>query len=229
MNNLPVIIGNIASSLDGKIAPFDRSRMTISVEEDFRLRDIIRTMTDGVLVGGTTLNKDNPTLTIKNPDLVNKRIEMGKTPQPAGIALCGKNLPDKNNRFFSAVNSRRIIICGSSSKPEFPECEIIQTGEERPDITEAMKILYDKGIQSLMVEGGGTIMFEFLRLKLMKEFFVSIHPVIVGGSSSPTTFDGDGFSICDVQRLNIVSTKVMSDGGTIYHCTVGDYEPVINF
>ena len=226
---IPVIIGNIATSLDGKIAPFDRSRTKISVDEDFLLRDLIRSESDGILIGGRTLLYDQPSLTIKNSDLISKRVNEGKEPQPAGICLCGNQLPLSDNHFFEVKGNRKIIICPDEAAVNYPGCEIIHSGKGRPDIRTAMEKLYDCGIKKLMVEGGGTIMFEFLRLKLMREFYISIHPIIIGGSGAPTCFDGDGFNAEEIVGLNVIKTRILSDGGIIYHCTTDNYKPQFNY
>lgn len=229
MTNIPIIVGNIAASLDGKIAPFDRSRLNISCKEDFDLRDEIRTAVDGVLVGGVTLINDGPLLTLKNNELIERRIKAGRSSQPAGIALCGKRMPDVGNPFFSARDSRRIIICGREAVADYTGHEIIRCGNERPDICEAMEMLYQRGIRSLMVEGGGTVMFEFLKLGLMQEFYLSIHPIIIGGATAPTIFDGKGFAANEIGRVSIEDCWPLSDGGCTYHCTINGYQCRTNY
>jgi len=227
--DLPLIIGNIASSLDGKIAPYDRSRMTISCQDDFDLRDAVRAKVDAVLIGGNTLVCDSPSLRLKSQVLIEERIALGLTPQPAGVAVCGRTVPDEDNAFFKAVDSRRILICGNDFHKDLPNCEIIKHNTLRPDISKAMKQLFESGIYTILVEGGGSIMFEFLRLGLMKEIYVSIHPIIIGGSNSPTIVDGQGFGSEDVKRLAVVETFPLSDGGITYHCVIEGCEPITNY
>lgn len=231
MSKLPFIIGNMATSFDGKLAPFDRSRLHMSCKEDFDLRDQIRTWVDGVLIGGTTLLSDNPTLTVKSEELKARRIERGLTMQPAGIALCGHRAPSPDNNFFVPRDSRRIILAGSDFNGNYDDvcCEIYKFDTKRPDIREAMKKLYERGITTILAEGGGTLMYHLLKEGLMSEFYVSVHPIIIGGGSSPTMFDGDGFSANEIRKINIIDNFHLSDGGIIYHCTVGNVKPRTGF
>lgn len=225
----PLIIGNAALSLDGKIAPYDRSRLNISCADDFSLRDGLRAWTDGVMIGGQTLLSDSPGLLLKDRELLVQRAARGLTPQPAGIAVCGKRSPSSENRFFHAENSRRIIFAGSGFQGEYEGCEVYRFAGERPDITLAMEKAYSLGIRTILAEGGGTLLFNLLAGGLMKEFYLSIHPIIIGGSGAPTVFDGEGFSGNNVRKLTVVGTSKLSDGGMTYHCTVDGAKPATEY
>lgn len=225
----PLIIGNAALSLDGKIAPYDRSRLNISCADDFSLRDELRAWTDGVMIGGQTLLSDSPGLLLKDRELLAQRTARGLTQQPAGIAVCGKRSPSSDNRFFHAENSRRIIFAGSGFQGEYEWCEVYRFAGERPDITLAMEKAYSLGIRTILAEGGGTLLFNLLAGGLMKEFYLSIHPIIIGGSEAPTVFDGKGFSGNNVRKLTVVGTSRLSDGGMTYHCTVDGAKPATEY
>ncbi len=49
------------------------------------------------------------------------------------------------------------------------------------------------GIGTLLLEGGGETNFSFLDRGLVDEIYLTLCPVIVGGSASPTPVDGPGF------------------------------------
>lgn len=225
----PLIIGNAALSLDGKIAPYDRSRLSISCAEDFSLRDQFRAWTDGVLIGGQTLLSDSPSLLLKDKTLLAERAARGLTPQPAGIALCGRRSPSPDNRFFHAENSRRIIFAGSGFEGEYDGCEVYRAKGELPEIVPAMEKAYSLGIRTILAEGGGTLLFNLLESGLMKEFYLSVHPIIIGGAEAPTVFDGKGFSAGNVRKLTVVGTSSLSDGGMTYHCTVDGALPATEY
>ncbi len=225
MSTLPYIIGNAAMSIDGKIAPSDRSRLAISCSEDFSLRDQIRTYADGVLVGGQTLLSDQPSLCLKDPSLIRQRTARGLSAQPAGLAVCGIRSPSPDNAFFHAQNSRRLIAAGRQFSGEYQNCTVYRSEKDRPDMTEAMQFFASCGIRTILAEGGGTLLFQLLKEKLMREFYLSVHPVIIGGAASPTPFDGEGFSADSIPRIQIVERSMLSDGGMTFHCIIGDDPP----
>ena len=223
--NTPYIIGNAALSFDGKIAPYDRSRLSISCDEDFSLRNQLRAWVDGVLISGQTLLSDSPSLLLKDSALLSERAARGLSPQPAGIAICGSRGPEPDNRFLHAENSRRIIFAGRNFCQDHYECEVYRSESDRPDIRISMEKAYELGMRTILAEGGGTLLFSLLESGLMKEFYLSIHPIIIGGACAPTVFDGRGFSGDNVRKLTIISTSALPDGGMTYHCTVSGAAP----
>src|SRR6266849_6439830 len=72
--------------------------------------------------------------------------------------------------------------------------EIFAVGDGRVDLCAAMTILHDVGIRRVVVEGGGTLNFELLRLGLVDEVHMFIAPMIFGGKSALTLADGAGLA-----------------------------------
>ena len=56
-----------------------------------------------------------------------------------------------------------------------------------------MKILHKKGIKKILLEGGGTINWSFLKNGLVDEMIVTISPYVLGGSNSISLVEGSGF------------------------------------
>ncbi len=71
------------------------------------------------------------------------------------------------------------------------------------------------GIRRLMVEGGGTLNFELLRLGLVDELSLFIAPVIFGGASAPTPAAGEGFARDQALALELVDFDQWEDGGVL--------------
>jgi len=68
--------------------------------------------------------------------------------------------------------------------------EIIVAGEDLVDFEELMPVLLERGIKSLMVEGGSSINWEFIRRGFVDEVRLIHLPVIVGGENVPTLVGG---------------------------------------
>jgi 2,5-diamino-6-(ribosylamino)-4(3H)-pyrimidinone 5'-phosphate reductase len=94
-------------------------------------------------------------------------------------------------------------------------------GHERVDMTEVFQSLYSAGIRSVLVEGGGTLNAELLRLGLVDELTIYIAPKIFGGASSPTLADGPGLIPDEAPVLILLSVdKFDKEGGVLLHYCV---------
>jgi len=76
-------------------------------------------------------------------------------------------------------------------------------------------MLYSLGIRSLMVEGGGTLNFELLRLGLVDELTMYVAPLIFGGESAPSAVAGPGVVRGEAIPLKLVDVEVHEDGGVL--------------
>jgi 2,5-diamino-6-(ribosylamino)-4(3H)-pyrimidinone 5'-phosphate reductase len=98
-------------------------------------------------------------------------------------------------------------------------------GQERVDLEAVFRSLYEVGIRSVLVEGGGTLIAELLRLGLVDELTIYIAPKIFGGSSAPTLADGDGFLAGQAPGLKLESVEEFDDeGGILVHYSIENKE-----
>ena len=72
--------------------------------------------------------------------------------------------------------------------------QIIVCGKYKVNIKKLLSILKKKGIKNILVEGGGTINWAFVKENLVDEAIITITPYLVGGITATTLVDGDGFS-----------------------------------
>jgi 2,5-diamino-6-(ribosylamino)-4(3H)-pyrimidinone 5'-phosphate reductase len=80
----------------------------------------------------------------------------------------------------------------ASTASLLPGVEIFRLGNGRVDLTAAMERLAALGMRRVLVEGGGTLNSELLRLGLVDEVQLFLAPRIFGGATAPTLADGDG-------------------------------------
>ena len=71
--------------------------------------------------------------------------------------------------------------------------EIYVYGQQKVDLKRALLKLHGLGVKSLMVEGGGELIFSLLKDDLVDEINVKIGNLIIGGKDAPTLCDGEGF------------------------------------
>ena len=70
-------------------------------------------------------------------------------------------------------------------------------------------------MRRVLVEGGGTLNFELLRLGLVDELQVFVAPLVFGGATAPTLADGAGLSRDLAIRLGKPSVDAWPDGGVL--------------
>ncbi len=68
-------------------------------------------------------------------------------------------------------------------------------GKDRINLKKLLGILKEKKVKNLLVEGGGITNWTFIKERLVDEAIITITSYLLGGSSSPTLVDGNGFSI----------------------------------
>ena len=217
----PYVIVNVAASVDGKIDTRERRGAAISSERDRQRVDALRASVDAVMVGGHTVVDEDPRLTVKSAELRAERRARGESENPAKVAVTSSlHLLKPSGRFVTDGPSR-VIVFSPANAPGSPATlrergvEIVAMGDGRVDLCAAMTTLRDMGIRRVLVEGGGTLNFELLRLGLVDELQVFIEPVIFGGASAPTLADGSGLPREAAVLLNRTDVEVWDDGGVL--------------
>jgi len=205
----PKIIINCAMSADGKIASPSRKQIRISCDEDIKRMYKLRNESDAVLVGIETIISDDPKLTVKDKYVKNPK-------QPIRIILDSKCRTPID---ALAVNdwAKTIIFTLKDCDKKFKDnvevinCKADETGFI--DLKDVLEILYTRKIKTLMVEGGGTVIWSFLNQGLIDDLFVYMAPIIIGGAKTPTFADGEGIKDLDnVIPLKIVDIKRLGSG-----------------
>jgi 2,5-diamino-6-(ribosylamino)-4(3H)-pyrimidinone 5'-phosphate reductase len=205
----PRVILNCAMTADGKVALPSRRQLRISSEEDRRRVYELRSACDAVLVGIETILADDPKLTVSEKYVVHPR-------QPLRVVL------DRRGRTPSTalvVNpaARTLIITQSGSTQRYPENVEVTTcslgADHFLDLQYVLTELSRRGVRELLVEGGGTVFWSFLRQRLADEVFVYVGPFVVGGVQTPTMASGVGVvSETDVVRLCLRSVNRLGEG-----------------
>lgn len=204
----PYVVINCAMSADGKIASQSGKQMKISCDEDIKRMYKLRNENDAVLVGINTVLSDDPKLTVKEKYVKNPK-------QPIRVVL---DTHCKTPVDALVVNNvaRTLIITGGQCSKKFGEnVEVILCGKDNDgliDLEELMDILYSKGINKLMVEGGGTVIWNFLKSGFVDDFYIYVGPMIIGGSNTPT-ITGDNAKI----DLKLIETKTIGPGILLHY------------
>jgi 2,5-diamino-6-(ribosylamino)-4(3H)-pyrimidinone 5'-phosphate reductase len=222
--NRPYTFINVAMTADGKIDTFERKGAAISSQKDKQRVDELRAAADAVLVGGRTLLEEQPKLTVKSEALREGRIRLGRSPNPikVGVASSVANADiQKDSDFIKAGDSRKVIFTTSQTSNSQLEqlrtlgVDVFVDDAPRVDLHKMMLTLKKIGVNHLMVEGGGTINFELMRLGLVDELMIYIAPMIFGGANAPTLADGFGVPRDHALEMNLTGIEQWDDGGVL--------------
>jgi len=178
----PYVITKIAQSLDGKTAAAAGQPKWITGETSRKFTHRLRASCDAILVGVNTLLKDDPLLNVR---WGNKKI------QPARIVLDSRLRCRPGARIFSKKSGRVILaVTKKAPKKKFrlfrqkAEVLIVKEKNGQVDLKALLKILGQRRIVSILVEGGSTVLGSFFTEKLVQEAYFFIAPKIIGGKGA---------------------------------------------
>jgi len=217
----PYIFINAAMTADGKIDAFERKGSAISSKRDKERVDELRALSDAILVGGKTLLAENPKLTVKSAARRAERIRRGLSPNPIKVGIVTVADIPLTGDFIEAGGARKVIFTTSQTSKEMIEAlrshdvEVFAHDLPRVDLQLAMQTLKKIGVERLMVEGGATLNFELLRLRLVDELMIYVAPMIFGGANAPTLADGPGLTRGQALELKLIDVEKWDDGGVV--------------
>lgn len=208
----PHVIVNAAMSADGKIALPSREGVRISNDEDLRRVHELRAGCDAILVGVGTILMDDPKLTVKK--------EFAKGPNPLRVVLDSDGSSPVNAAVFDGA-AATLIATNTSCTKTFRNAEVVRCGEDQVDVPKLLGILSERGVKRLLVEGGSTVNWSFLRAGLADELVVFVSSFIIGGHSTPTLVSGEGIAdIGHAIQLRLKRSMPLGEGVLLEYAVV---------
>lgn len=211
------IILSAAISADGYLDDCEGERLILSSPEDWRAIYALRAECDAILVGAGTLREDNPALIIRDPELREKRVAEGRSPDIMKIAVSGSGNLDPNLRFFTEGEGEKVIFTMGTVSKELSE---VATVISRPELTATIILnqLRKKGVGTLLVEGGSVVLSMFLKEKSWDEFRLGIAPIFVGDERAPRlVLDGE------YPPMTLVRTEQMGQTSVLHFINRSQY------
>ena len=216
MADRPYTLLSCSMSIDGYLAgPTDR-RLMLSNDADLDRVDAVRAECDAILVGAATVRNDDPRLLVRTPGHQRARIARGRPAQPAKVTITGQARLDPTARFFTVGDAQKFVYCTSEAVPTAQRrlgslATVIDGGRPRVDLDWMSRDLGDRGVQRLMVEGGGTLLTQFLTAGLADELHLVVAPFFVGDSRA-TRFVRDGrFPWNPDRRAEVAGVRQIGD------------------
>jgi diaminohydroxyphosphoribosylaminopyrimidine deaminase/5-amino-6-(5-phosphoribosylamino)uracil reductase len=189
---LPYVSLKLALSLDGRIATRTGASKWVTGQDARARVHSLRAKHDAVGVGIGTALADDPRLTVRDaPGLTPLRVifdtklrvstesRLVKTASqfPTWV-LCGEDAPEENESVLTGLGVG-VLRCPRSA-------------EGRIDVAAALRMLCERGIVSLMVEGGAELAGSFLAARLADELHAFVAPILLGPRGRPGAVDWAG-------------------------------------
>ncbi len=168
----PFIHFKSASTLDGKTAMLNGESQWITGEAARLHVHKLRSLHQGIIVGGETVRRDNPKLTVRLPGYT------GVQPRRIIFTKTG-NLPETHHLFTDEYKELTLIYTESDLPFDFPENQVIKI----QNIHEALSDLYAKKIIHLFMESGTGLSSEFMREGLIDRVSLYQNPSFLGEGS----------------------------------------------
>lgn len=196
---MPYVILKYAMTLDGKIATTSGKSKWITCEEARKHVHNLRRECMGIMVGVGTVLEDDPMLNCRLPD----------SKDPIRI-ICDTNLstPLGSQVVKTAKEQQTILATCTGDEKKQQEyrdrgCEVLVVSKKdgKVDLRALMKCLAEKGIDSILLEGGGMLNDSALQSGIVKEVHAYVAPKLFGGATAKTPVMGCGVTTPDEAYL----------------------------
>ncbi len=216
---IPFVSVKMAMTLDGKIATFTGDSKWISSEDSRKYVHLLRFENDAIMVGAGTIIKDDPLLTIR----------YGKDKEIIRVIIDSNLSVPENAKILNTLNKGKIILFTGKIRNHEKLKKLRERGievvsfntDEKIQLLEVLKYLNKIGCNSVVAEGGYTLVTSLIENSLVDRFFIFVSPKLAGGENAPTLFEGTGFSkISDSIKLRNIKRIFIGDDTLI----IGDIE-----
>ncbi|WP_373532240.1 RibD family protein [Vampirovibrio sp.] len=200
------IIACFAATLDGRIGSATNLKDRVGTAADLAHLLTVRNQADAILCGGETFRQ-------------HPNVRKGSQ-QPVAPLQClltqSFQLPPQAKLFQDSVNSDPpvpvLIFSPQAASPEiqarYPaHVEWLTAGAAGNPVPRILEVLEAKGVNTLMVEGGGHIMNLFLQAKAINELYLTVCPLLLGGKDDPGLVTGAGFRVAEAPRTEVISAE----------------------
>lgn len=203
----PYVLMKYGMTLDGKIATTQGLSKWITNEQSRANVHQTRNEYQAIMVGVGTVLADNPELTC--------RLKDGRNPIRI---ICDSYLRTPlESKVVETAKSIRTILATTIEADEATqpysnqgiEIMVVPRKNNRVDLCELMKLLGEKGIDSILLEGGGNLNFSALESEIVQEIHTYIAPKVFGGERAKSPIMGNGFNTV-MNKVKLKKTKILN-------------------
>jgi riboflavin-specific deaminase-like protein len=214
MAERPYVLLSVATSVDGHIDDTSSQRLLLSNAEDFDRVDQVRAESDAILIGGNTLRSDNPRLLVNSEKRRADRVAAGKPEYPLKVTITASGDLSRELKFWH-FGDKKVVYTVDSAAAKLREeldglADVVSTGPSI-DFEAILDDLASRGVQRLMVEGGGQIHTQFLSQNLADEVHLAIAPLLVGQAQAPRFIHPAEYPGGSTSRMKLLDATTIGD------------------
>jgi len=196
------VFTNTAVSLDGRIGTVGDHHFNVASDEDRRRMGLLRAKADAVFIGGQTYRM-GPHPIIEPDEL---RIEGVRRPLINAV-LTRRGIADNISDEWGSVDADLHVFGMNLDAPAHAQKGA--TCHQAASPVDVLDTLRHLGCESVLIEGGGDLIFQLIAADRVDTIFMTLAPRIIGGVGAPSLADGVGFtpetirdfSLTDLERL----------------------------
>ncbi|WP_327359793.1 RibD family protein [Streptomyces sp. NBC_01304] len=210
----PYVLLSVATSVDGHIDDTSPNRLLLSNAADFQRVDQVRAESDAILIGAGTMRADNPRLLVNSEERRAARIAAGKPEYPLKVTISGSGDLDPDLKFWH-FGGAKVAYTTDAGAEKLRErlaglADVVSLGETI-DFGRLLDDLGARGIERLMVEGGGHVHTAFLSLGLVDEIHLAIAPLLVGQADAPSFLHPADYPGGSTHRMKLAEVQQIGD------------------
>jgi 5-amino-6-(5-phosphoribosylamino)uracil reductase len=215
MSERPYVTLSAAMSLDGYLDSARPQRLTLSNAADLDRVDAVRAAHDAIMVGASTVRRDDPRLLVRGDARRAERVASGMPWSPAKVTVTSSGDLPADAAFFTAGDVPRLVYTPRGRAKRLrarlgDAAQVVALGE-RVAMADLLDDLPRRGVHRLMVEGGGTLLTQFLAAGLVDELQLVIAPLFVGEPRAPRAIGPGAFPWTASRRADLAETRQIGD------------------
>jgi 5-amino-6-(5-phosphoribosylamino)uracil reductase len=215
MLDRPYTLLSCALSIDGYLGSAAPRRLELSNDADFDRVDAVRASCDAILVGAATVRHDNPRLLVRSKTRRDERTARGLPPSPIKVTVTERMELDARTDFFATGDTEKLVYCASprvaDARSRLEPVATVIDGGEPVEMCRISEDLGARGVQRLMVEGGGQVHTQFLTNNLADELQLVVAPFFVGDSRAPRFVSDGRFPWNPDRRATLAEVRQLGD------------------
>lgn len=178
---------NMVTTIDGRATRAGTAE-AMAGRADRRLMRLLRSGFDAVASGAGTLRRSDFFSWLPD-DLARGRVDRGLAPQPIAVLIAGHGEVPLDRRFFAAEQPR-IVATGTGHDPRLADdlagrAELLIAPTPEPEPAWLLSVLRERGIRSVLLEGGPSTNARFLAADLIDELYWTVGARLLGNDGLP--------------------------------------------
>jgi len=211
----PYVLLSAAMSVDGHIDDTGPTPLVLSDAADLDRVDAVRAGVDAILVGASTLRRDDPRLNVRSAERRAARVADGRAASPLKVTLTGSGDLDPAARFFTTGDGPKLVYAATPALAAVRSAvgavaDVADAGDPL-DLHQLLADLHGRGVARLMVEGGTAVHTLFLTTGVVDELQLVVAPFFVGDAGAPRFVGPGRFPQDTGHRMRLAEARPIGD------------------